>query len=260
MTVFYLGTHMPHWLTKTDVPLFVSRTRLEVRGSPGVLRKHLPRAKGHWALDSGGFTQLHKYGGWALPAKTYAAEVRRCAEEIGNLDWAAPMDWMCEPSARAMTGLSVGTHQQRTINNFLELRTLAPDLPILPVLQGWERSDYEHCIDLYDRAGVDLTRERFVGLGSVCRRQATKEIGAITSLLHNRGLRLHGFGIKTRGLAAYAPTLASADSLSWSYRGRRVRPCTHGRAMHEGNCMEFAMQWRRRVLEVIGSAEMMVAS
>jgi hypothetical protein len=251
MTRFYLGTHRPQWLARTDVPLFVSRTVMEK--SPGILRDKLPVARGRWAMDSGGFTQLHKYGQWVLTPEQYVAEVRRARDEIGGLDWAAPMDWMCEPSARAMTGLSTYEHQARTVDNFLHLRELAPDLPIVPVLQGFEIRDYLTCVDLYERAGVDLAAETVVGLGSVCRRQATEEIDLIASMLHGRGLKLHGFGVKTHGLAAYAPCLASADSLAWSYGGRRVKPCAHGRATSEANCIHYAMAWHRRVLATIAA-------
>lgn len=48
---FWLGTHKTGWLERTDVPLFISRRRL-------VERVTLPRARGPWALDSGGFTEL----------------------------------------------------------------------------------------------------------------------------------------------------------------------------------------------------------
>jgi len=161
--------------------------------------------------------------------------------------------WRAEPSARAMTGMSTYEHQARTVDNFLHLRDLAPDLPIVPVLQGFEIRDYQVCVDLYERAGVDLANEQVVGLGSVCRRQATEEIDLIASMLHARGLKLHGFGVKTHGLAAYAPCLASADSLAWSYGGRRIKPCAHGQAASEANCFHYAMQWRRRVLGVLAS-------
>ena len=56
---FYLGTHHPSWLRKTDVPLFVSRRRLA-----GL--KTLPRARGPWALDSGGFQELILHGEWTV--------------------------------------------------------------------------------------------------------------------------------------------------------------------------------------------------
>src|SRR5690242_4741899 len=95
---FYLGTHMPSWLTKTDVPLFVSHRRLlgELRPGRGA-RKTLPRARGPWALDSGGFTELQMFGEWRTTPAEYIAAVRRYRDEIGGLVWAAPMDWMCEP-------------------------------------------------------------------------------------------------------------------------------------------------------------------
>ncbi len=59
--MFFMGTHMPSWLAKLDVPLFVSRRRL-------FEMKTLPRAKGIWALDSGAFTELLAYRGWSFGA------------------------------------------------------------------------------------------------------------------------------------------------------------------------------------------------
>jgi hypothetical protein len=281
-TTFYLGTHMPNWLEKAGVPLFVSHNRLSKQTD-------LPRAAHPWALDSGGFTEIKKYGGWRISAEEYATSVRRCRDVIGYMDWAAPQDWMCEPwvifgknehlgpkhkdyfhGTREARGIpddgpdedltsAVRKHQHYTVTNYLELRTIAPDLPFIPVLQGWTLDDYLHCLDLYSEAGVNLAEEPVVGLGSVCRRQATSEIDLIASALHARGLNLHGFGVKTRGLAVYAPCLVSADSLAWSFRGRNVRPCTHGLnrlgrpSVSEANCLPFARAWRRRVLDVLAA-------
>jgi hypothetical protein len=84
---------------------------------------------------------------------------------------------MCEQYIVATTGLSVEEHRRRTIQNYLRLKELAPDLPFMPVLQGWTLQDYLHCVQLYEAAGVDLTSEPIVGVGSACRRQATEEIG-----------------------------------------------------------------------------------
>lgn len=86
----YLGTHQPQWLARLSVPLFVSRRTLAGR-------KSLPRALGRWALDSGGFSELQMFGRWETTPEQYVAEVRRFMKEIGNLDWAAIQDWMCEP-------------------------------------------------------------------------------------------------------------------------------------------------------------------
>src|SRR5215471_2669689 len=169
---FYLGTHQVTWLGRTEVPLFVSHRRLAERA-------RLPRAVCPWALDSGGFSELALHGGWKTSPADYARAVRRYASEVGGLEWAAPQDWMCEPFMLAKTGLTIAQHQVRTVANYLDLRGLAPDLPFVPVLQGWELADYLRCIDLYLAAGVELSACRLVGLGSVCRRQSKREIEVI---------------------------------------------------------------------------------
>jgi hypothetical protein len=246
VTTFYLGTHMPHWLERTNVPLFVSHRRLSGR-------RTMPRARGPWALDSGGFTELSMFGEWRTGTRTYVSAVRRYAAEIGNLAWASPQDWMCEPGILEKTGLTVADHQRRTVDNYLRLRDLAADLPFVPVLQGWQLDDYRRHVDTYTAAGVDLHAEPTVGVGSVCRRQHTGQIEQVLAALAAEGLRLHGFGLKVGGLRAGAHHLASADSMAWSARGRRVQPPTCGSITHksEANCLTFALDWRDHVLDVI---------
>lgn len=243
---FYLGTHMPNWLGLMDAPLFVSHVRLAPY-------KKLPRALGPWALDSGGFTQLSQHGAWTVTPKAYAAAVRRYAEEIGQLDWAAPQDWMCEPAVRERTRLAVADHQYLTRHNYLKLRTLASDLPWIPVLQGWEPDDYLRHVDMYEQAGIDLTTEPLVGLGTICRRQDTGQADQIIRSL--APLRLHGFGVKTTGLLRFGHRLASADSMAWSYNARknpRIPSCTHKTC---ANCPEWAARWRTRVLAKLADIE-----
>jgi hypothetical protein len=240
--VFYLGAHQPHWLWRAGFPLFVSHRQL-------ARRKSLRPATCRWALDSGGFTEISMHGRWITAADDYAAAVARYASQAGRLDWAAPMDWMCEPFMIERTGLSVTEHQHRTVASYLELRQLAPALPFIPVLQGWRLGDYLACADLYQAAGVDLAALPVVGLGSVCRRQSTAEIAAIVAALAGRGLGLHGFGVKTGGLHLYGHQLASADSMAWSYAARRA-PALPGCTGHRNcaNCLTYATAWRARVL------------
>lgn len=245
MKTFFLGSHQPGWLTSVGAPLFVSDRRLRVY-------RRLPRAVAPWALDSGGFTELSQYGSWdkGPTPGIYAARVRRYQEEIGRLAWAAPQDWMCEPWITARTGLTVDAHLHRTIENFAQLRQLAPDLPFVPVIQGWATRDYLRCLDYYTAAGIDLTDYPVVGVGSVCRRQATGEAETILTALHAAGLpRLHGFGVKVSGLRRYAPLLHSADSMAWSVDARR-RPPLPGCTGHRNcaNCPRYALAWRTRVL------------
>ncbi|MEV0424452.1 DUF7221 family queuine tRNA-ribosyltransferase-like protein [Streptosporangium canum] len=253
---FLLGTHQPGWLRagRAEVPLFVSDRRLRTY-------RTLPVAAQDWALDSGGFTELQKFGRWTVTPADYIARVRRYRDEVGRLTWCAPQDWMCEPivinggrigrQVFVGTHLSVTDHQCRTVANFVQLRELAPDLPWVPVLQGYTVSEYLACIDLYAAAGVDLTGEPLVGLGSVCRRQATGEAHQIILALRERGItRLHGFGVKTLGLQRYGHLLASADSLAWSldayYLGTPLPGCTGHKNC--ANCLTYALGWRAQLL------------
>lgn len=250
---FFLGTHQPHWLTSAPMPLFVSDRRLRR------YRRRLPIARTEWALDSGGFTELTTHGSWEFGPSPdrYAASVRRYRYEIGRLSWAAPQDWMCEPSILARTGLTVVEHQARTVGSYLQLRALAPDLPFIPILQGWTVSDYLRCIDRYTAAGVDLSNAEFVGVGSVCRRQSTGEAHAIISAIRSAGVtHLHGFGVKTTGLARYGHLLSSADSMAWSIAARRSKPIRDCRGRHRNcaNCPRYAYRWHAHILSLLQTA------
>lgn len=238
---FYLGTHHPAWLRRPIGPLFVSHKRLREH-------KRLPHSVNPWALDSGAYTELSKHGRWTTTAESYITATRRYAARIGNLQWAAPMDWMCEPDILAKTGLTVLHHQYNTVENFLELRTLAPDLPYIPVIQGWTLADYLRCVDMYSAVGIDLTREPLVGVGSICSRQSTTQVAQIIWELADLGLRLHGFGVKRSGICQLAGALVSADSMAWSFRARRDQPlpgCKHRKCT---NCIRYATHWRTRLL------------
>jgi hypothetical protein len=244
-------------LERTDVPLFVSDHRLS--------RGRLPRALGPWALDSGGFTILQMRGRWTVTPEQYAARVRRYCDRVKGLLWCAPQDWMCEPAIIhggtfgtlkfVGTGLSVLEHQQRTVANLIHLRRIAPDLPWVPVLQGYSLRDYLRCIDLYSDAGIDLAAESLLGLGSVCRRQATSEIGEIVTAVRDAGLtRLHGFGVKTQGLQLYGHLLTSADSQAWSARARRERIRLPGHPHRNcASCLQWALTWRADLLGETGA-------
>jgi hypothetical protein len=243
---FYLGTHMVNWLTAPEftsnprIPLFVSHRRL-------AQRRTLPWRCAPFAVDSGGFSELSMFGGWKTTAEEYVAAVQRY-ERMGGLEWAAPQDWMCEPSMLAKTGLTVEEHQRRTVENYILLRCLDDYLPFVPVLQGWVLADYERCARMYEDAGVDLAAEPLVGLGSVCRRQATGEIGDLVTCFAERGYRLHGFGVKQAGYAAYGHLLTSADSMAWSFDARHSERLPGHSHLNCANCPQWALAWRERLL------------
>ena len=224
--------------------MFVSRTRLSSYIT-------LPRVTTPWALDSGAFTEINRFGRWRFGPKRYAAEVWRFRREMPLLQWASIQDWMCEPLVLKKTGLTIEEHQRRTVRNFLDLRDINPYIQWLPVLQGWSISDYMKHYLLYEKAGVNLQAEPLVGVGSICRRQHTSEAEEIIRRLSYTGIKIHAFGFKKSGVKAVHECLASADSMAWSYQGRFMRGrCPEGKN-NCANCLHFALEWRRSLLEAI---------
>jgi hypothetical protein len=213
-------------------------------------RRRLPRARGPLAIDSAGYSELSLFGEWRTTPQRYVADVRRYAAEIGRVEWAAVQDWMCEPNVRVRTGKSIAEHQSLTIASTLLLRELAPEIPWAPVLQGYVADDYLRHVDAYARAGIDLRLEPIVGVGTVCRRQATQEACVILEQLSVLGLRLHGFGIKKQGVLRLAQHLVSADSMAWSFDARRMQRPVCGSQTHKNcaNCLRFALRWRTALL------------
>jgi len=239
---FYLGTDRANWLWNgqlTDVPLFVSHRTLR-------RYKTLKPATTRWALDSGGFTELLMYGQWVTKPSEYISAIRRYQDQIGSLDWASPQDWMCEPDMLKRTGKTINMHQWLTVNNYLELRWQAPDLPIIPVLQGWTLEDYLRHVEMYERMQIDLTNQPVVGIGSICRRQATWEAAEIAQAL--QPLRLHAFGAKRDAIGLYGNLLTSCDSMAWSYGGR-MKPDPNCPKRSCAHCLHYALEWRQRAMQ-----------
>lgn len=242
---FYLGTHCTNWLWDArfrEIPLFVTHRRLRRRVT------QYPPAVTRYCVDSGAYTELTSYGRWVETPEQYVAGLRRYWDELGPFDFAGQQDYVCLPDALAkiehVTGVRPDVQDQLTgtVANFVLLRDLAPDLPIVPTVQGASYEDYLRCADLFAEAGVDLAAEPVVGVGSLVGR-APWEIERIATGLQGRGItRLHGFGVKGLGARAAGHQLASVDSSTWSYEGRK-RPlpdCPHEQCQ---NCARYALRW-----------------
>lgn len=224
----------------------ISRNRL-------VRQRKRYHAKAPWLRDSGGFTEIARFGRWTVPIEQFIDETRDDQERIGSLRIASPQDWMCEPAMLKRSGLTVEDHQRRTVDNFCALRSMAPDVPWMPVLQGWTIDQYVHCMEMYGHAGINLWDEPTVGVGSICRRQATADAHEIIRLFSDGGLRLHAFGFKTDGLIECADSLVSADSMAWSYLARHdaaLSECKHATC---AGCDRYAMIWYNDLIETISA-------
>lgn len=255
---FYLGTHVVHWLWKPwfeSVPLFVSRTQIGKRKSLGPVLTD-------WALDSGAFTELSIHGKWTVTPRAYADICLRLRDGCGRMDFCAIQDWMCEDqiikggpiSGRTApgTGLTLLDHQKLTVESYFTLSQMEPSLPWLPVVQGFTEDEYLRCVEMYEEGGLRL-EGKWVGVGSVCRRQGTNEIASVLKTLHSKGLLLHGFGVKVYGLEKAAQYLHSADSMAWSFgarRGKKMQICIDTGATHRNcaSCHHYALDWLDRLV------------
>jgi hypothetical protein len=209
---FYVGLHIPSQAQHFD-RAFISVNR--VRGR----RKPVPSQE--WIMDSGAFREIEQFGGYRHAPEEYAAEVNRLAAINPGLIAAVSQDWMCEPFMLEKTGMTVADHQRLTIERYDALLPLV-NIYLMPVLQGYSLQSY---LDHIDQYGERLKPGMYVGVGSVCKRNADmRQIEAILSAIKRKrpDLRLHGFGIKTTSLASgvVRDCLYSADSMAWSFAAR----------------------------------------
>lgn len=195
---------------------------------------------GEWLMDSGAFTEISTHGEYRTSDAEYVSQVRRWSR-CGKLIRAVSRDYMCEPFILAKTGLTIRDHQQKTVARYANLSRLGPDLPWMPVLQGFAPSDYVRHIGDY---GKLLPFGTWVGVGSVCKRNASPSaIEDVLLAIHGErpDLRLHGFGLKKTALGSgvVRELLYSADSMAWSYSARK-----QGR---NGNCHTEAARYVREI-------------
>jgi len=204
----------------------------------------------------------------------YVARLRRYRDEIGHLMWAAPQDWMCEPiiinggvvngQRFAGTHLSVTEHQRRTVANYARLRDLAPDLPIIPVVQGSTPDEYRRCQDLYwSMLRLDLSTAPRVGVGSICRRQGTPR-GWVHHRRPTRGRVAPAAPVRLqnprpgRAPRSAQPIDSRADYAEW--RSLLTEAKVRAAPAHSGNHAARAEGPTRAVMDVMGWAQASMAS
>jgi len=210
---FFTGLHQPSDAQHFSAA-FVSVNRLRKRKGPF--------AVGDWIMDSGAFTTILTHGGYPDPVSDYAAEIRRWAGN-GNLLAAVAQDYMCEAFMLEKTGMTVDQHLRLTIERYdALLREDTAGVYIMPVLQGYDPTDYVRHLEMY---GDRLAPGQWVGVGSVCKRNGDpRAVAAVLLAIKSvrPDLLLHGFGLKTTALAhpLVRSMLHTADSMAWSFHAR----------------------------------------
>jgi hypothetical protein len=210
---FFVGLHQP-----SDAKHF---------GKSCISVKRLAARKGNfevhdWIMDSGAFTEIKQHGEHRMSPSEYGRLIDRWSQ-CGRLLAAVAQDFMCEPAMLKATGLTVFDHQRLTIERYDALLACSPVAYVMPVLQGYEPTEYEHHLRQY---GSRLDRGAWVGVGSVCKRNGDPQqiVNVLAMLKEARpDIRLHGFGIKITSLksGAVRELLHTADSMAWSFSARR---------------------------------------
>jgi hypothetical protein len=226
MYKFYTGAWSagPSWLYRGEglpsMPLFFSYRYMFKRKSS------FPKSKAPWALDSGAYAinGRGKSNGleeeFRFEPKKYAEDIIRFSEEIGQLEWAAPQDWLCTPKRLRETGMTVSECQSRTSASFHQLRRLVDGRVFVPaILQGRTIEEFSRHARKYEEDGLPLYKEPFVCVGSLGSNQ-TKDISILSFLEAEFGLKPHVFGAS---MAVMQSGLAySADSVRWSYDAWKI--------------------------------------
>lgn len=204
-----------------------------------------------WIMDSGAFSEISLNGKYTYSVDEYLNCV---LENEPNIF--VTMDWMCEPHIIEKTGLSIKDHLNRTIDAHIKIKEKIDHMNIksdfMGTIQGWKIDDYLKCIDMLKEHGLI---EEHLGIGSICRRNADKEILKIIKTIHGElpNVKLHGFGIKLSLLKSVVANklLHSCDSMAWSFAGRKVKkkPCIdcHSKCKNCANCHIFMSDWLEKI-------------
>jgi hypothetical protein len=126
-----------------------------------------------------------------------------------------------------------------------------PGAPLDARAPGLGRDDYRRHVDDYDRAGVDLRALPIVGIGSVCRRQATARSCRWCARWRGPASGCTASGSRCSGCGR-SRAIASADSMAWSFEARRQPVLLPGCTSHincanccAGRCCGATACWTR---------------
>jgi len=172
-------------------------------------------------VDSGGFPSSFLYNGYNRTDLEYLHFVRKTKANLFAL-----RDYPCEPQILQKYNVTAKDQIHRTLEHHIKLLELSERLEVkakpIPVIQGWELEDYYYCIDLFREHGLITD---YMAIGSLCRRNATKQIQQIIIKVRQElpaWVKLHAFGVKLSALKNIVVwrALHSCDSSAWDFWAR----------------------------------------
>jgi hypothetical protein len=164
---------------------------------------------GEMILDSGGFTEIFRFGGYTFSS----AEYYNYVVDHPYLFGFATMDYPCELVVLQKTGMTIKQHIILTVESNLELMNLEK---VIPVIQGYTVDDYLYCCDLMNDYGC---QKKLMAIGTMCKRTKVADVIEILSAIRGEfpGSEFHAFGLKKNFLPKVKDMIYSSDSIAWFY-------------------------------------------
>jgi len=185
-------------------------------------RGMIPESTKRLFLDSGGYSFFTRWGKYPFSIEEYVIFAQSIQDEY-PLTEVAIMDFPCEPNTNRSILKSNKERIDNTVQNALSCIDYDPNLPWVPVIQGYTLNEYLYCLDLYKDAKMYHDDFHLWAIGTLC---ARKKLDGIRSMVVNITDKInapvHTFGMNYRFLKdpQIFFSIYSSDSGAWSYNGR----------------------------------------
>lgn len=239
-----------------DVPILLPASSWSRKG---LNKPALPAHVSIRAADSGGFVASRIWGEYRYSLERYVQWLASWSPQ-----WAACMDYCCEPELAVVTR----ERQDKTTANILRAWAEYRSVPWawVPTIQGLEVEDYHrHALELKDTiedmrayyAGNPAFR---VGIGTLCRRADSSLIRSIVATVSSvlPDIPLHLWGVKLESLWTLDMRhVVSTDSAAWhgmwGTNRQRIRTQAQAAGMNTQQYLikQVLLAYRSRVHEAV---------
>jgi len=185
-------------------------------------RTMIPNSTERLFLDSGGYSFFIKWGKYPFSVEEYVSFANQIQDEY-PLTEVAIMDYACEPD---INRTNLKTNKERidsTIQNALSCIDYEPNLPWVPIVQGYTLQEYRYCLDQYKEVGLYDDDFHLWAIGSLC---ARKKVGGIRKIVVDLSREIN-YPIHTFGMTITALkdpqiffNIHSSDSGAWSFNAK----------------------------------------